>query len=305
MPIQITVDRTNVCNNAAKNKRITSLSGISSNDTLLASAFHGNTSRPNYIELDISSVGGKRRRHDSSKIRKNFFPYRLMSILSCPSFKDCATWDKEGKSFAITDIKKFSSKSNLSSSTLKKESFARKLNRWGFRMNRAKGCGYYSHPSFCRDKPWLCESMRCQKSVNSRNDMRSEAPEMAADNTNKRNLIDCDFDSQNSKETQKKRRTNHSENNKNENENKFDLSRKGLMESGLKCFIDVLSEDYMCNRLKKYLLRRQLKNRELARIFLNAGHEASEVESEIFECEKATANVHDTVVKNAILALVS
>ena len=61
----------------------------------------------------------------------------------------------------------------------------------------------------------------------------------------------------------------------------------------------------MCNRLEKYLLQRQLQNREFVRILLNAGHEVSPTDRKILECEKATANLHDTVVKNAILALVS
>ena len=91
-----------------------------------------------------------------------------MGILTSTLFEDCISWDCEGKSFAITDMKKFATRSNISNATFRKESFARKLNRWGFRMNKSEGNAFYSHPLFRRDKPWLCERMSCSGSTNTK-----------------------------------------------------------------------------------------------------------------------------------------
>lgn len=107
------------------------------------------------------------------KLRKNFFPRKLMDMLSSPGFADCVTWKCDGTAFFISDPEKFAKKmsdTNPEKSVTRKESFTRKLNRWGFKMELTKGpnCGNYSHPLFCKDKPWLCETMVCEKSTNNR-----------------------------------------------------------------------------------------------------------------------------------------
>ena len=302
MPIQVTVERANVCHNERdKRIKIPCIPISISNST--DKSENSNHDVPDGF-LDITSVTDKSR-HDVNKIRKNFFPYRLMGILSSPLFEDCATWDHEGKSFAITDMEKFSSKSNLSSSTLRKESFARKLNRWGFRMNKTKGCGYYSHPLFCRDKPWLCESMRCKKTTNSQNDIRSDSPKKITEKSSKRSFDDYDDCAPNTSEILKKRRI--------EDKDlvcKFDLSKQSsVVLDFFKYLVDksslVLGEDYIYNRLGKYLIQRQVRSREIVRILMNAGKESSVIDREVLKGEKSSANIHNAVIRNAILALVS
>ena len=101
------------------------------------------------------------------KTDQSFFPHNLMEMLSSPFFEDCLSWKSDGKAFSIIDTAKFVAKDKVFNS-LKTErrhkSFVRKLNRWGFRMDLSKGpnCGFYSHPLFRRDEPWLCKKMRCE-----------------------------------------------------------------------------------------------------------------------------------------------
>ena len=107
-----------------------------------------------------------------SYCRKNFFPFKLMEMLSSPSFADCVRWTEDGKAFFFQDREKFTQMNvsmNSRKKTGKKNSFTRKLNRWGFRMELKKKSNYgmYSHELFQRDKPWLCTMMVCEKSVNS------------------------------------------------------------------------------------------------------------------------------------------
>jgi len=105
---------------------------------------------------------------EEKKILKNFFPHQLMEILSSPFFSDCAAWTYNESSFFITDPEEFAKKYDTfcqRKTASKKESFARKLNRWGFMMESNKGplCGSYSHPLFNKNKPCLCEQMSCNK----------------------------------------------------------------------------------------------------------------------------------------------
>lgn len=113
--------------------------------------------------LTIKSIDGK--------VRKNFFPHRMMHVLSSPSFADCVTWREDGNAFVFLDKDKFVEKLAMipAESPGKKKSFTRKLNRWGFKMDLRKGPnhGMYSHPLFQRDKPWLCEMMICEKNYKS------------------------------------------------------------------------------------------------------------------------------------------
>ena len=104
----------------------------------------------------------------TGKVRKNFFPYKLMQILSSPVYKDCVAWSGDGQGFFFLDQDKFAEKTaKITSShrfTRSRKSFIRKLNRWGFKMKLKKGPNYglYSHKYFKRDEPRLCELMVCQ-----------------------------------------------------------------------------------------------------------------------------------------------
>lgn len=108
-------------------------------------------------------------RPGETKIRKNFFPHKLMQILSSADYEDCISWREDGKAFYFVDREKFIKKissDNPKNKEYKNKSFTRKLNRWGFRMHGKKGPdhGMYSHILFQRDKPWLCTMMVAEKS---------------------------------------------------------------------------------------------------------------------------------------------
>lgn len=107
-------------------------------------------------------------RDPDTKVRKNFFPHKLMHILSSPFFSDCVSWTRRGTAFFIENPDEFSKKYASYyqiKTTPRKESFARKLNRWGFKMELAKGphCGSYSHQLFNKNEAWRCEDMSCNK----------------------------------------------------------------------------------------------------------------------------------------------
>ena len=97
-------------------------------------------------------------------LRKNFFPYNLLDMLSSDYFADCLRWRDDGEAFLFLDKDKLADKLekiNPRERKYKKRSFLRKLNRWGFKMDKRKGPNYgmYSHSLFKRDMPWLCEKM--------------------------------------------------------------------------------------------------------------------------------------------------
>ena len=102
----------------------------------------------------------------NTKMRKNFFPEKLMKMLASPEYKDCIAWRDDGGAFYFVDreklIQKISS-ANLRSTPYKNKSFTRKLNRWGFRK-KGTHHGMYYHELFQRDKPWLCLTMVAEKS---------------------------------------------------------------------------------------------------------------------------------------------
>lgn len=139
----------------------------SRNSTLVTKDAHSVSGPMNHRAIESYPT-----RNTEKKIRKNFFPHKLMEMLSSPYFADCITWKCDGKAFFISDPDKFAEKNAVYHSQKgkpRKESFARKLNRWGFRMELSKGpnCGTYSHPLFRKDKPWLCEMMGCEKNTTS------------------------------------------------------------------------------------------------------------------------------------------
>lgn len=102
------------------------------------------------------------------KLRKNFFPYRLMDVLARPEFSEIICWLHHGKSFVIKDTNAFVEQilsEHFQQKVKNFGSFTRKLNRWGFRMiTKGLDSGAYHNPLFCRDKQWMCEMMVCQKS---------------------------------------------------------------------------------------------------------------------------------------------
>jgi len=98
------------------------------------------------------------------KIRKNFFPLRLMNTLNNHRFVNSLHWSDDGRSFIIKDTFSFSQKV-LCKTFYKNEnvsSFIRKLHRWGFRRTiRGYNKHQFYHPLFMRDTPSLCKGMMC------------------------------------------------------------------------------------------------------------------------------------------------
>ena len=206
------------------------------------------------------------KKNHTKKLRKNFFPHKLMDILTSTLFEDCISWDYEGKSFAITDMENFAARSNISNATFRKESFARKLNRWGFRMKKNDGNAFYSHPLFRRDEPWLCERMRCSGST------IKENTEMSS----KRNFDEIGNVILSKAYHIKKRKTE-----------------------------DNLAY-HLYDRLRKYLLRRQFRHENLNQIAYNVGgwdKGRGVGRNTNVEETMPVDNLHNTVVNNATLAL--
>lgn len=129
---------------------------------------------------------------------KMTFPNKLMQILSSPFFADCISWTKDGKAFYFLDRDKFTKKL-ISISPYKKEqkknSFTRKLNRWGFKMEWKYGPAYgmYTHELFQRDKPWLCHMIVCEGSGNS-SKQQSNQDAMSAEKSQKKRKASSEHD---------------------------------------------------------------------------------------------------------------
>lgn len=93
----------------------------------------------------------------------NFFPQKLMAILSDPANLSAIAWLPHGKAFVISNRKKFGNdvlpKYFRGS---KPASFIRKLNRWGFkRCTKGPDIGAYYHEFFQRDNENMCVQMYC------------------------------------------------------------------------------------------------------------------------------------------------
>mmetsp|Transcript_11723 Transcript_11723/g.17966 ORF Transcript_11723/g.17966 Transcript_11723/m.17966 type:complete len:350 (-) Transcript_11723:35-1084(-) len=94
----------------------------------------------------------------------------LMDILNVedPDQTSIICWVPDGESFLIADQERFEKEllpTYFRGSLF--NSFVRKLNRWGFRrLKRTGKASSFAHDCFIRDKPWLCENMRCQSKPN-------------------------------------------------------------------------------------------------------------------------------------------
>lgn len=94
----------------------------------------------------------------------------LMDILNVtdPDQNSIICWVPDGESFLIADQERFEGEilpTYFRGSLF--NSFVRKLNRWGFRrLKRTGKASSFAHDFFIRDKPWLCENMRCQSKPN-------------------------------------------------------------------------------------------------------------------------------------------
>lgn len=123
----------------------------------------------NIDAIDIKNSGNTHHLNPRTrvrKLRKNFFPHKLMEMLSNPCFTESVRWIHHGKSFVITNQALFVQEvlQNCFDRNVKIEGFTRKLNRWGFRMiTRGSECGAYFNPLFLRDQQDLCEMMVCKK----------------------------------------------------------------------------------------------------------------------------------------------
>lgn len=122
--------------------------------------FHSKPCNPRHMKQNDSI-------HDQKKIRKSFFPHKLLQMLSSPDLEDSISWADDGKGFVLMDRHKFSKHftkvHTLQVSARFMKSFVRKLNRWGFKMNVKRGpkYGIYSHKYFNKNTPKLCEMMTC------------------------------------------------------------------------------------------------------------------------------------------------
>lgn len=94
------------------------------------------------------------------------FPDVLRDILSDPENESVVSWLPHGRSFAVHDTYKFSTE--VLPKYFRKvvfRSFARKLNRWGFRSVRKSVSGSeatFEHKDFRRDEPELSQVMKCR-----------------------------------------------------------------------------------------------------------------------------------------------
>ena len=94
------------------------------------------------------------------------FPAVLRDILSDPEHESVVSWLPHGRSFAVHDTHKFSCE--VLPKYYRKvvfRSFARKLNRWGFRSIKKSVSGFettFEHNLFKRDEPELSEGMECK-----------------------------------------------------------------------------------------------------------------------------------------------
>lgn len=153
----------------------------------------------------------------SIKMRKNFFPQKLMKILSSPDYAHYVAWRDDGKAFYFLDRDRFIQKissTNPKNKAYKNKSFTRKLNRWGFRMHWKKGPdhGMYSHKLFQRDKPWLCAMMVAEKS-NGPTEVNSDLQDEATEEFNRKRKSPYEsmvgFENESLDYSMKKRRTSH------------------------------------------------------------------------------------------------
>lgn len=103
---------------------------------------------------------------ESTSKRAKAFPEVLMDIISDPDNAPIISWLPHGRCFAIHDQGEFTS------TILHKHfrrvifrSFARKLNRWGFRSVKRSVSGFdstFEHTHFRRDQPELVSKMSCK-----------------------------------------------------------------------------------------------------------------------------------------------
>ncbi len=118
----------------------------------------------------ISSEGGNSQPLVAEPNSTKSFVQVLMDILNVtdPDHTDVICWVPDGESFLIADQERFEREllpTYFRGSLF--NSFVRKLNRWGFRrLKRTGKASSFAHDCFLRDKPWLCENMRCQSKPN-------------------------------------------------------------------------------------------------------------------------------------------
>jgi len=241
------------------------------------------------------------KRSAEKKVRKNFFPHVLLQILSSSFFSDCAAWTCDGKAFFITNPEGFSNKyaSFFHRKTAsRKESFARKLNRWGFKMELNKGplCGSYSHPLFNRNEPWLCEQMTCNK---------------------KRGLNHSDLSSSSHQEGRPSKKRKHSLSAKelsgSENDNMCEIyglygGMYGTAMKAQKTSEDALYPQSDTNDkevlISEALLRNELRVQQMMKLFGLKARARNAYPGDVLEQDNSYAQLHNTIVKNAMMALV-
>ncbi len=139
---------------------------LSQRDTIAAS-------RSNQNENELAAPSSEGGNSLSPVVEPNStksFVQILMDILNVedPDHTSIICWVPDGESFLIADQERFEKEllpTYFRGSLF--NSFVRKLNRWGFRrLKRTGKASSFAHDCFIRDKPWLCENMRCQSKPN-------------------------------------------------------------------------------------------------------------------------------------------
>ena len=130
----------------------------------MSSAFIEQVSSSSSKNCHYLKILDKGSRKEVPKIRKNFFPLRLMNILNNNYFNAYICWSEDGRSFIIKDFSVFSNQV-LCKTFYKNDnasSFIRKMHRWGFKRTiRGHGRHQFYHHLFVRDAPGLCKGMMC------------------------------------------------------------------------------------------------------------------------------------------------
>jgi hypothetical protein len=115
--------------------------------------------------LDGSDSVDKQASQESGLEKKLSFAEQLMSILDDEAYADVLHWMPDGKSFTITNPKKFTSEEMPKLFNIRNmSSFVRKLTRWGFSRvheRETMNSDIFKHPQFQKGDYKLCAEIKC------------------------------------------------------------------------------------------------------------------------------------------------
>jgi len=115
--------------------------------------------------LDGTCSFDKQSNQESDLEKKLSFAEQLMSILDDDSYADVLHWMPGGKSFTITNPKKFTAEEMPKLFNIRNmSSFVRKLTRWGFSRvheRETMNSDIFKHPQFQKGNYKLCAEIKC------------------------------------------------------------------------------------------------------------------------------------------------